>query len=104
MEDCVCREVMRLEAVAAEEFGKEVADGEAESALEVGEEDDEFAAPRLRLDLLPGSPAFDFGRDPATGVEPVDRLGRDIRPLPAAGRGLVVVLRVRFLLRVAVLF
>ena len=70
MEDRVRREVMRLEAVAAEELGEEVADGEAESALEVGEEDDEFATPRLRLDLLSGSPAFNLGRDPATGVEP----------------------------------
>ena len=74
-----------LEAITLKEGGEEITDREPESTLEMGQEHDKLAASRLGLDLLSGSPACDFGRDSATGVEPVDGLGGNIRALPAAG-------------------
>lgn len=86
------------------EVGEEIADREPESALKMGQEHDELAASWLGLDLFSGSPACNLGRDSATGVEPVDGLGRNIRALPAAGGSPIILVRVFFLFRVLVLF
>src|SRR3954466_10129832 len=57
----ICRQVMRLQLMEIEEVPEECAGGEAESALEVREENHPFTRPSIRHNLVTRSTPLDPG-------------------------------------------
>ena len=77
---------MRLEAEEIEEVAEEVGGREAESPVEMGQEDDPFAGFRGRDGFCAGSVTDNLQSDPTRPDEPIDVTLADIGPFPASRR------------------
>ena len=91
MKNGVGLDVMRLEAESNQKLAKEVANRQAESALEVRQEHHPLSCFRSRLHLISGKAAGKLWRDSAARIEPVDVVTRDVRGAFPASSGSVCV-------------